>query len=220
LPTIYVVKRENIWIWLTLGLVLIILAGSVGYVFWKNRAPKTESKASPYEFSQNAISNDSSNVLSVNDGVGIPLGTGGNMLGLQTDIGSNTSSNSNSPGSMKEYEKYKNEKNALIGEIEVGTGPVADKGKKVALLYRGWLTNGTLIDESKPQQAGGKIVHLLFILGEGQVIAGIEQGVFGMKEGGKRRIVIPPTVGYGDRGYSSIPANSVLVFDVELVSVQ
>lgn len=214
--------KKDTWVWI-IGVVavLLVLVGTIGYVLFKNKNA-LQSVTKQNQTAQASQEDSGSSLLNVEDKNSISLGSGGNSLGLQTNLGqqSSGSTNSKQEDNFAVYEKYKDEKNALIGEIEEGTGPVADKGKKVALLYKGWLTNGSLVDESKPSQAGGKIVPLSFQIGGGQVIAGMEQGVFGMKEGGKRRIIIPPAVGYGDHGYGSIPANSVLIFDVELVSVQ
>ena len=104
-------------------------------------------------------------------------------------------------------------------EITVGTGTVAQNGNQVAVHYTGWLANGTGFDTSVGFQTLG------FTLGANQVVAGFDQGVVGMRVGGKRRVIIPPSLGYGntevrdDRGRVIIPANSTLVFDIQLVAV-
>jgi FKBP-type peptidyl-prolyl cis-trans isomerase len=82
------------------------------------------------------------------------------------------------------------------------------------VLYRGWLPDGTLFDER--QNAANPF---RFRLGAGSVIAGWDQGVQGMRAGGVRRLVIPPSLGYGDRPMGAIPPNSVLVFEIRLLSV-
>ncbi len=85
--------------------------------------------------------------------------------------------------------------------------------------YKGYLTNNTLFDQSRTD-ASGKVEALSFNLGEHKVIPGLEQGVAGMKVGGKRIIIVPPAVGYGATGKDPIPPNAVLIFEVELFSVK
>ncbi|HEY6308435.1 MAG TPA: FKBP-type peptidyl-prolyl cis-trans isomerase [Candidatus Angelobacter sp.] len=98
--------------------------------------------------------------------------------------------------------------------MKVGTGATAMSGKKVKVHYTGWLTTGKKFDSSV-----GK-APFEFKLGGGEVIKGWDEGVVGMKVGGKRQLRIPPDLAYGARGYPGlIPPNSTLVFDVELVSV-
>src|SRR5258706_14799823 len=100
-------------------------------------------------------------------------------------------------------------------DIVVGTGATAIPGKPVSVHYTGWLTNGTKFDSSRDR---GK--PFVFSLGVGQVIKGWDEGVAGMKAGGKRQLKIPPALGYGDSGASGvIPPNATLIFDVELLEV-
>jgi FKBP-type peptidyl-prolyl cis-trans isomerase len=100
-------------------------------------------------------------------------------------------------------------------DIVVGDGPSPEKGQTVSVHYTGWLTNGTKFDSSVDRGAPFK-----FTLGVGQVIKGWDQGVATMKVGGKRKLTIPPELGYGSRGAGAvIPANATLVFDVELLGV-
>lgn len=124
------------------------------------------------------------------------------------------------PTEFKQYEKYKDAKDALFGDIKVGTGNEIKAGSKVTILYKGWLTNGTIFDESKPTGPNGRLVGLQFTEGNHEVIAGMEQAIFGAKAGGVRRLIIPPAVGYGALGQGNIPGNSVLIFDVEIVTVE
>ena len=100
-------------------------------------------------------------------------------------------------------------------DVIAGTGATAASGQKVTVHYTGWLTNGTKFDSSKDR--GDPFV---FPLGKGQVIKGWDQGVQGMKVGGKRKLTIPPEMGYGSRGAGGvIPPNATLVFEVELLGV-
>ena len=98
----------------------------------------------------------------------------------------------------------------------VGTGDEAVEGKRVTVHYTGTLENGKKFDSSLDRNA-----PFTFNLGTGQVIAGWDQGVKGMKVGGKRKLTIPPNLGYGDRGVGGvIPPNATLLFDVELLKVE
>lgn len=99
----------------------------------------------------------------------------------------------------------------------VGTGALAAAGDTVTVQYVGSLTNGTVFDASANHGTSG----FTFNLGAGQVIKGWDMGVAGMKEGGKRKLVIPAALAYGSQAVGNvIPANSTLVFEVELVKVQ
>ncbi len=97
----------------------------------------------------------------------------------------------------------------------VGTGAEAVAGKHVTVNYLGTLTDGTKFDSSYDRNQ-----PFDFDLGAGQVIKGWDQGVAGMKVGGKRKLVIPPELGYGSQAAGSIPPNSTLVFEVELLDVK
>ena len=110
-----------------------------------------------------------------------------------------------------------------ITDVKVGTGAVAIQDRLVRVHYTGWLYNGT-----KPDHRGAKFDSsrdrgqpFEFRLGIGQVIDGWDQGIAGMKVGGKRTLIIPAKLGYGTRGAGrDIPPNAALVFDVELLAVR
>ena len=106
-------------------------------------------------------------------------------------------------------------------DVLVGTGDPAVNGKLVTVNYTGWLYDGSKAD-GKGTQFDTSIgaTPFTFTLGAGQVIAGWEQGVPGMKVGGIRRLVIPPSLAYGGSRNGPIPPNATLVFDIELVNVQ
>src|SRR6201997_228130 len=96
-----------------------------------------------------------------------------------------------------------------------GTGAEAVAGKTVTVHYTGWLTDGQKFDSSKDRND-----PFAFVLGGGMVIKGWDEGVQGMKVGGKRKLTIPPQLGYGVRGAGGvIPPNATLVFEVELLEV-
>jgi FKBP-type peptidyl-prolyl cis-trans isomerase len=103
-----------------------------------------------------------------------------------------------------------------IEDVVVGQGTEAVAGKRVGVHYTGWLTDGKKFDSSVDR---GK--PFSFQLGAGQVIKGWDQGVAGMRIGGKRKLTIPSELGYGKRGAGGvIPPDATLVFEVELLSVE
>ena len=100
-------------------------------------------------------------------------------------------------------------------ETKIGTGREAKASDSVTVQYKGWLDNGTVFDSSrKPGRE-----PLTFTIGAGQVIKGWDEGVTGMKAGGVRELKIPPDLGYGDEEMGTIPANSRLHFEVELLKI-
>ncbi|HVV39265.1 MAG TPA: FKBP-type peptidyl-prolyl cis-trans isomerase [Candidatus Paceibacterota bacterium] len=101
----------------------------------------------------------------------------------------------------------------VVQDETVGTGAEAKLGDTVSVNYTGKLEDGTVFDTSV-----GK-APISFVLGAGTVIPGWEQGLQGMKQGGRRLLIIPPALGYGASGYGPIPPNATLVFEVELVKV-
>lgn len=100
-------------------------------------------------------------------------------------------------------------------DTETGTGAEAAAGSRVTVHYTGWLTDGTKFDSSRDRGS-----PFGFGLGRQEVIAGWDEGVRGMRVGGRRRLVIPPALGYGERGAGGvIPPGATLVFAVELLGV-
>jgi FKBP-type peptidyl-prolyl cis-trans isomerase len=103
-----------------------------------------------------------------------------------------------------------------VQDITEGTGDAAETGKTVSVHYTGWLTDGTKFDSSIDRGQ-----PFTFRLGAGQVIKGWDESLVGMKVGGKRKMTIPPEMGYGDRGAGGrIPPGSTLIFEVDLMSVK
>ena len=98
---------------------------------------------------------------------------------------------------------------------QVGSGAEATPGKNVSVHYTGWLLDGTKFDSSRDRNQ-----PFTFPLGAGRVIKGWDEGVAGMKVGGKRTLIIPPDLAYGSRATGPIPPNSTLKFEVELLDVK
>ena len=102
-----------------------------------------------------------------------------------------------------------------VEDLKVGSGLEAKPGASVKVHYTGWLTDGKKFDSSLDRKE-----PFVFPLGAGQVIRGWDQGVVGMKVGGKRKLTIPPSLGYGAAGApGAIPGDSTLVFEIELLDV-
>jgi FKBP-type peptidyl-prolyl cis-trans isomerase len=103
----------------------------------------------------------------------------------------------------------------MIVEIAEGKGMPAKVGRSIRVHYTGWLTDGTKFDSSRDRGAPFELR-----LGAGQVIKGWDEGLLHMKEGGIRKLIIPPDLAYGDRSQGKIPPNSTLVFAVEMVEIK
>jgi len=108
-------------------------------------------------------------------------------------------------------------------DVTVGTGTQASIGRQLTVNYTGWVYSNTASDHHGTQfdssLSPGRS-PFVFTLGVGQVIAGWDQGMNGMRVGGRRALIIPPSLGYGNQANGSIPPNSTLIFDVELLDVR
>ena len=105
-----------------------------------------------------------------------------------------------------------------LGYVDLvqGAGPSPVAGKQVKVHYTGWLENGTKFDSSVDRGE-----PLMFTIGVGQVVPGWDEGVLSMKTGGKRKLIVPPSLGYGAAGAGGvIPPNATLIFEVELLDVE
>jgi FKBP-type peptidyl-prolyl cis-trans isomerase len=205
----------------------LIIVVVVGGLVWhghhhKKQLADAKQTVGDHTVSLNQFSeNSDSGGLSVSgqaDSLG-QLNGGSNGQAQGTSSGSSSSSGDVDPSTFSQYDKYQSSQNALFGDIQVGTGAALAVGQKASIYYKVWLTNGTLVDQS-PVSSSGQQQAFSLTLGAHQVILGLEQGVAGMKVGGKRLVIVPPTVGYGAQGQGSVPPNAVLVFEVQLVSAQ
>ena len=106
-------------------------------------------------------------------------------------------------------------------DLVFGSGASAETGKTLTVNYAGWFYDSTAADKKGLQFTTSAMSGpLSFVAGAGSVIEGWERGVIGMKEGGTRRLVIPPSLAYGPTRYNAIPGNATLVFDIELLKVE
>ena len=104
----------------------------------------------------------------------------------------------------------------VIEDIKIGDGQEVEKFNIVTVNYTGLLEDGTKFDSSlNPGRTPFR-----FTVGAGQVIKGWDEGLIGMKVGGKRKLTIPPELGYGSRDYGPIPANSTLIFEIDLLGIE
>ncbi|MCA1595552.1 MAG: FKBP-type peptidyl-prolyl cis-trans isomerase [Chloroflexi bacterium] len=158
------------------------------------------------------------------DGVTPPVGPpkkGAKVPGDQTtttsgDQTSGTSSARSAKGALPGWPTTASTQKTSDGlqykDLKVGTGPSPKSGDNVTVTYTGYLTDGTKFDSSFDH--GGTFD---FVIGQGNVIKGWDEGVASMKVGGKRKLIVPPDLGYGPGGSGPIPPNSTLIFDVELI---
>jgi len=104
-------------------------------------------------------------------------------------------------------------------DLQVGTGDPVTSGQTLTVNYTGWLYDSTQPDEKGAAFDTSGAAPFTFTLGTGEVIAGWEQGVIGMQVGGLRRLVIPPSLGYGSVRHGSIPPNATMLFEIQLTAI-
>ncbi len=221
-----------------LVVVIVVLAGAAGGYFWHAQVAHKKLLNSTNSDKQILGSETTSNSIPLNGdyqnkqdtgGLSVNTSTGSDGLGQLTPNsgGQDNSSGSNSksqpspfdPSTFAQYEKYKDGNSGLFADVLKGDGVELAEGKKVAVYYRGWLTNGQLFDESKKDDKG-ELQPFVFTPGAHEVIPGWEQAVIGMKVGGVRLVIVPPAAGYGEKGQGPIPPNAVLIFQIQLAAVE
>lgn len=100
-------------------------------------------------------------------------------------------------------------------DLKIGKGKIAKPGSRLVVDYTGWFLNGKKFDSSKDRYMPFK-----FTLGKKQVIKGWDEGIVGMREGGKRKLMVPPDLAYGEKGVGNfIPPNTPLMFEIELLKI-
>lgn len=214
--------RRGIKAGLVLSSFLLVTGGVVGYAVWKT----TDQKSQPKAVKSSSITQSSATPLSTEKNSAGALNVTGNS-GLGGGIESAepkqqlNESEQKIPGpeTFGQFDKYKEEKNALFSDLHVGDGEEIKVNKKAAVIYKVYLTNGTLVDQNRLDKEN-KITPFVFTYGGHEVIVGWEQAIGGMKVHGVRRMIIPPSVGYGAQGKDPVPANAVLVIDVQLLEVE
>lgn len=217
-------KRQMV---VTGGLAVIVVLAIGGFLLFGKSESKTVARGEQtvgdhiIPLGQRQQDTESSGGLSVVSASGGSQGVGqANLQGQQTGSGKSGSSNGGiDPTKFGEYDKYKDSPSALYADVQQGTGKELGANMRAAVFYKGWLTNGSLFDQSQAS-SDGKIQPFVFQMGVGQVIPGWEQSMAGMKVGGTRLLIIPPAVGYGSQGQGPIPPSAVLVFLVQLVDAQ
>ncbi len=210
-------RARDAFLLVTLGIILTVAVG--GYLYYENSIRKDSSKKQTL----NTGTSDAASRKSTNNSQSTRNTNGGlQVMGVNETVPLSGSTQAvqqlPAPEEFGQYDQYANEQGVLYVDMVKGTGEEIKAGETAVVLYKGWLTDGQLFDQTKKNEEG-KFQAFSFQLGGRQVIAGWEQGVAGMKVGGKRRLVIPPALGYGEAGQGPIPGNAVLVFDVELVQV-
>ncbi len=219
-------KKETI-IAGVLGMSMLAIIGGVGLAIWHASNTQTAKKAVTKTVASNNIQTSEGSSLSVGDngglGAGIDMGQGqtlGDSTGGTPTGGTSGNTKPQQKEDFSQYEKYKDKTEAMFGEIKAGTGKEAVANKKVAIYYTGRFTSGQIFDQTKPEKVGQQPKPLVYTPGKHEVVLGLEQGTVGMKVGGKRRVIVPPAVGYGKDGRDPIPPNTLMIFDIELLEVE
>jgi FKBP-type peptidyl-prolyl cis-trans isomerase FkpA len=225
-------KKQTLIITLVVLLACLLVTVSIWFI-WTNFVSSSNSNninTSEYSDTKTLNPNSSADTISLQpkasasnqDSGGLKVD---NSQNISTNLGSgsrqtaNVSGGTSSGEDFSQYNQYIDKNEVYFGDLVVGTGAEAVKDSQLAVTYKGYLTNGQVFDQSRPAN-NGQLQPFLFTLGGGQVIPGFEQGVAGMKVGGVRRVIIPPSLGYGNQAQGSIPAGSVLVFDISLTAAQ
>lgn len=207
----------------------IVIVGAGLFIYNQQTNPKKSAVNSNQAVSDNTIPLGGEPKVENSGGLSVNTGESIGQLVNKANQGASASANGTSgaptggasidPSTFKEYDKYASGTSGLFADLQKGTGKELTQGKKAVVVYKGWLTNGTLFDESRTG-ADGKTQAFSFTLGSNEVIPGWEQGMNNMKAGGIRLLIVPPAVGYGKAGQGPVPPNAVLVFAVQLVSVE
>lgn len=153
-------------------------------------------------------------VIQITSSLALVISLAGCTPGCNKDVDHEASPETSTAATTEDTTAASTDSALKIEDTKVGEGKEAENGKVVTVHYTGTLTDGTKFDSSHDRDE-----PFSFSLGSGQVIKGWEKGIQGMKVGGKRKLTIPPEMAYGANAVGAIPANSTLVFDVELLDV-
>jgi FKBP-type peptidyl-prolyl cis-trans isomerase len=201
------------------GIGLFTVAISIGLILYI-ASPLMFTKDNNTEMRQSLATSNSGSVLSVTQNSGLGAGVGSDTVDSDGSIKYEAAQTQINNEEFASYQSYVSEQTALFGDIRVGDGEVLEAGDTAVVTYVGRLTNGTIFDQSRTDSSNRTITPFEFEVGDNSVLTGFQQGIVGMKQGGVRRIIVPPAVGFGDQKTDTIPANSVLVFDVTLQKVK
>jgi FKBP-type peptidyl-prolyl cis-trans isomerase FkpA len=200
---------------------LAVLVTTALLVGCKSSPPQGSTAAAGSTGSQNATSSGTSGTTSSTSGTTTSMGAGAGVAGGAAATTSDASGGAKSmalPGASVDGITEQTLGGMKMYDMVVGSGAEAVAGKTVKVHYTGWLTDAA---HTKFDSSVDRNEPFSFTLGGGQVIKGWDQGVAGMKVGGKRKLVIPGDMAYGAQGYPGvIPPNATLVFDVELLDVR
>lgn len=198
---------KNIFIFLGIAVIVLVAA-----VYYKSPAEEALMALAPEGSATSALPSEGESASSTENV--LDLGPVSLDAASANGSGGLTITKINPDGSEEVVGQEGETEKTMMKDITVGTGGAVTRGNTVTVNYVGTLDNGTKFDSSYDR---GQTFS--FTVGAGEVIKGWDQGLIGMKVGGKRQLVIPPSLGYGDRAVGPIPANSTLTFEIELVKI-
>lgn len=215
-------NKYVVWSLISLWALLVLAAG--GWGLWKYKTNTRDSGAAlaASQSDDNSSSGSSGPItISAGDQGGVPVSDGSSSSASNGSTAANSDAVNKllDPTTFSKYDSYKDNQTASFADLNVGSGTAVADGSQVAVLYKGWLTNGKLFDQSRAG-SDGKLQAFTFTEGQHQVIAGWEEGLEGARPNGVRLLIVPPAAGYGAAGSSSIPGNSVLIFQVQVLQVR
>lgn len=210
------------------GFCIIAIGLSTAFFFMYRQHNDIKPVADQVNNSTSQTTSGNINVGNSTPGNGIQqAGTAGGGSSNTSDTTSDSASEVSqltNPSTFGQYNtaKYQDANEAFYANLQVGTGVTLSKaGQKAIVSYKGWLTNGTLFDETKVNAKGqSEAFEFTYEASPEQVIPGFDEGLSGMKVGGTRLLIIPPAAGYGPTVHGPIPANSVLIFEISLDGIE
>lgn len=207
--------------WCLVGLWLLLVVAAGGWGLWRQHTNHLADQAALAAGQATGSAGSSSGPITISAGTqaGVALSDGSSPASSSTAANSDAVNRLLDPTSFGQYDAYKDKQTASYADLSVGSGTAIADGSQVTVLYKGWLTNGTLFDQSRAG-SDGKLQAFTFTEGQHQVIAGWEEGLAGAKPNGVRMLIVPPAAGYGAAGQGAIPGNAVLIFQVQIIQVR